>query len=211
MWGLLLIILPFVLILGYPYALHFDSVRLENPVIVFQSKWWRKSWVLFIAGGLAVGYLAITVRAVMATGSVIFASIILILLLLLARPLLRTISTVFQLHLSYWRHEETAMLTFLQPEQRGIYQNKGLQLSFLLTEVSGIVTYETPTVGTRGPLWDGYSYQVWTLAGGTEFIVTCLLSDFVKPDTLVLTGWRKKVLLPICWLPNAEQNLANLS
>ena len=208
---LLAFILLVLFVFGAPYALHFDSVRLTKPVVVFRYRWWRQIGTLTFAGGLAAGWFTFAIWLALATGSVIFASILLLLLLLLSRPFLRNVFITFQLHLSYWQQERAATLTFLRPEQRAVYRNKNLLLSFSLSEISGITTHQADTIGTRrAPVWSSYYYQIWTLQSGKEFIVTCFLFDFIEPATLLPAGWRKTRNSQPCWLPDAEQKLPNL-
>ncbi|AWM34289.1 hypothetical protein [Hymenobacter nivis] len=179
MWNLLLLV-PFILILGAPYALHFNSQKMDKPVVVFQSRPWRNMLSLLLAGtllwmGAAMGSVAVHLADELTLAG---------LSLLLAAVLLCWGGSGLWLHLTYWRHNRRASLTIDRTAQAATYTNAGTALHFALADVSGITSYDSRRSFRRRALWKGYSYQIWELRDGTWFVLTCLLYSFSGPESL---------------------------
>lgn len=129
---ILLIFLPFVFILAWPYRLHIESQKLDKPVVVFTLRVWRAApWsllVLVFAGFLLVmaGQLATMPGSALAAtlGALVFA------LLGFGLGFI-----VVRLHYTYWQHDQHAILTIKPQEQRAEYWNDGVQFAFALADV----------------------------------------------------------------------------
>ncbi|AMJ64185.1 hypothetical protein [Hymenobacter sp. PAMC 26628] len=194
-------------ILGYPYALHFESQRLDKPVVVFTARIWRAAlWsllVLVFAGFLLVmaGQLATMPGGQPAAtlGALVFALLGFGLGFIIGR-----------LHYTYWRHDRHATLSIRPRERRAEYRNDGVQFAFALADVVQITEHTTRSGGSKGSLFSQYGYQVFELRDGTELLVTCLLYSLLGPQELIPAAQRATVQHRICWLPGDELNSPTL-
>lgn len=194
-------------ILGYPYALHLDSQKLDKPVVVFTARIWRTApgslLVLVLTGFL----LALAVRLATVPTSDYIAALGALVSALLGFGLG---FIVLRLHYSYWRHDRYAILTIKPQEQQAEYRNHGVQVTFALADVVQITAYTTPAGSSKGSLFSQYEYHIFTLRDGTELLVTCLLYSLLGPQELVPAAHRATVQRRICWLPGSELNRPTL-
>ncbi|WP_223653005.1 hypothetical protein [Hymenobacter psoromatis] len=192
----MLVVLALVLLLfllGTPYALYFDSQKLDKPIVVFTTRIWRVAYCLLITIVFA-GFLLIIAGLLATRPNVGVAG----LLGALALFSLGWSFLVLRLHLSYWRHDQDATLTVHRQESRAEYCNNGIFLRFALADAVQITEYATR--GFRGV----YSYQIFILQDGTELLVTCLMYSFLGPQELMPAAARHTVPRTICWQPGDE-------
>lgn len=210
MW-LLLIITPFLFILGYPYALHLDSQKLDEPVVVFTARSWRAGpWSLLMLGFAGfllatAGWLATATATATGGGAGTALGALPLALLGLALGFI-----IFRLHFSYWRHDRYATFAINRPEQRADYRNQDVWLDFALADVVQVTEHSALGRSGRGPVWRNYSYHVFALRDGTEVLVTCLLYSLLGPQELVPTAHHAAVQHRVCWLPGDELNFPTL-
>ena len=193
MWILLL---PLLLILGYPFKLHFESLALDEPVVIFTSNPWRATLWTASSLGLAGLILAVAFRLAQQpdVGYALLGALV------VALPGLALGFILLRLHLSYSEHDQYASLTVSRQEQRAEYYNKGVYLNFALTDVVHVTEYATLS---RAP-WSHYSYQVFFLQDGTQLLITCLFYSLLGPQELFATASHDTVTRYICWLPVNE-------
>lgn len=194
-------------ILGYHYALHFDSQRLDKRVVVFAARIWRATpWSLLVL--VFAGFLFVMAgRLAAVPGSELAATLEALIFTLLGFGL--GFITI-RLHYTYRQHDRYAVLTVRPQEQRAEYWNNDVQLSFALADVMQITEYITQSGGSKGSLFSHYGYQIFTLRNGTELLITCLLYSLLGPRELIPAAGRATVWRRICWLPGDELNFPTL-
>ena len=198
---LLLALVLCLLIMGLPYALYRDSQKLDKPVVVFKANFWREApyliSILAFLGGILVLVGVIVTRPTISLLAGLSAFALTLVSLGLGFVFLR-------LQLTYWRHDQHAMLTIYTKEQLAEYRNEDVLVSFALTDVVRITRYDS---GSRGI----YSYQVFTLRNGTELLLTCLMYSMLGPEELLPDVPRQTVRKSGAWLPGDRLNFSTLS
>lgn len=198
MW-ILLVVLPFIFVLGYPYKLHTESLNLEKSVVTFKGSFWRAIPQSVLPLGIAGLLPALASRLVQqpaASWGTLLAALI------VGLPGLALGFILLRLHLSYWQHDRHATLTIHRNEQRAEYWWQGKLLNFALADVVSIITYDSYYIrNRRAALWGNYSYHVWYLKDGSQLLYTCLLYSLLGPDELVPAAQRQTAGRFICWLP----------
>ena len=196
--ALLLLFVSFSLILGWPYALYYDSQKLEQPVVVFEAHIWREASSvipLLVFNGMMLVLAGVMVtRPTSGLAAWLGALALAFISLGLSYGMLRQ-------HISYWQHDRYTTLTIYRQEQRAEYRNAEVFVSFALADVVQILHY-TPN-SSRAI----YSYQVFVLADGTELLLTCLMYAMLGPQELMPAALRQTVRChgPYgCWLPSHE-------
>ena len=128
-WSIIgFVVLGTLFILGYPYALYFDSQRLDKPVVVFTARIWRATpWSLLVL--VLAGFLFVMAgRLATVPGGELVA--------LVFAPLSSGLGfIIIRLHYTYWQHDRHAMLAIRPQEQRAEYWNDSVQLTFALADV----------------------------------------------------------------------------
>ncbi len=198
---LLLALVLCLLIMGLPYALYRDSQKLDKPVVVFTVHFWKEAPFLLgifaFLGGLLVLAGVIVTRQTISLLAGLSAFALTLVGLGLGFVFLR-------LQLTYWRHDQHAMLTIYTQEQRAEYRNEDVLVSFALADVVRITRYDS---GSRGI----YSYQVFMLRNGTELLLTCLMYSMLGPEELLPDVPRQRVRKTGAWLPSGGLNFPTLS
>lgn len=201
---LLVLLVPFLFILVAPYALYFDSQKLDKPIVVFQIRFWRNALPLLMTGALFG--IAIMIASTLFKVNELLMVVICLPLAVLT---LRWGFIGLWLHLTYWRHDRRATLKVCRLEQTATYTDAGSIIRFALADVVSVTTYDSYRPSKRRAMWQEYSYQLWQLQDGTWFVLTCLLYSFSGPDDLLPAALRRTIRPRICWLPGDP--LMNLS
>ena len=200
MW-ILLVILPFIFILGYPYKLHVESLKLEKPVVAFACSFWRATPWSFLFLGLASLLLVLAFYLVQQPTA---GSDTLLGALIVALPGLALGFILLRLHLSYWQHDRFASLTVYRAEQRAEYYSGEVCYQFALADITHVTTYTSILHSSRLQLWGHYSYQIFFLRDGTQLLLTCLLYSLLGPQELLPAVPHDVATRYICWLPGNE-------
>jgi hypothetical protein len=200
MW-ILLAVLPFIFILGYPYKLHAESLKLAEPVVIFTGNFWRATpWSLLFLGlaGLLLVLAFYLIQQPNAGWDTLLGALV------VALPGLALGFILLRLHLSYWQHDRYASLTIYRNEQRAEYFNGDTCYYFALADVMHVTTYTSTSHTSRLQFWGHYSYQIFFLQDGTQLLVTCLLYSLLGPQELLPAIPHDVATRYICWLPGNE-------
>lgn len=198
-----------ILIGYYPLQLHLDSLRLAQPIVIFQGRFWRGGMMPWTLGGLVFAGFLLALAGLLATRPTSgFVAVLGALIVAIFGVGISFI--ILRLHVSYWQHDQHATLTVHQQAQRAEYHNKGISVSFNLADVVQITHYANNPHNTRAPIWSNYSYRVYVLQDGTELLLTRLMYSLIGPQDLMPTTNRLTVPRYICWLPGDELNFPTL-
>ena len=199
--GLAAILLVFSGVISLPYLVHFDSQKMERPVVSFNCVGWKiVASTLYTA--LLIGALSYLVTEIAQLPQ--SARWVYIVFSMTGVLLLRLAFVQAWLHVTYWHHEWDTNLIIDRPAQAVTYTKAGHTKRFPLADIWRITRYEAyrrRSYFSRRTVQQPFHYQIWELRDGTELVITCLLYSFTEPSSFLPDAAGELVKPRICWLP----------
>ncbi|MDB5233329.1 MAG: hypothetical protein JWR44_322 [Hymenobacter sp.] len=187
-----------VLVLGFPYRLHLESLRLEKPVVVFSARIWRALPLTLLFSGLALLLIGVALSISFRNHT---NSLDPLILLVPTTLVCWGVVISIRLHHSYWKHDREATLVIDTLGKRATYSNQEVHLDFAFSEVVNIVQHSCRW--GRAP-WGHYGYEVLRLSNGTDILVTCLFYSLLGPERSFSKATCTLEKHRVCWLPTSE-------
>jgi|GEM_PF-1178619 len=195
------VLLVFTGVLAIPYLVHFDSQKMEQPVISFGCVGWKiilsTLYTALLLG--ALGYLVVGV--IRGPRPALWVGIV---FLIMGVLLLRLTFVQAWLHVTYWYHEWGVSLLIDRPAQTVTYTKAGHTTHVSPANIRRITRYESyrrRSYFSRRSIRQPFHYQIWELRDGTALVITCLLYSFTEPSVLIPAASGHLVKPRICWLP----------
>ncbi|WP_426493515.1 hypothetical protein [Hymenobacter sp. 102] len=178
-----------------PFWLYQGAQKRQALEAVYVARWWQIGWQTWLMNGV---FLVMALLLLKSAATLASASDAILVLILTGLPFGVMFGITWQLHRSYWHHDQRAALHVRPTERTAVYYNHGIPLVFKFDDITGI-TWHTSRYSSS--LWSDYDYQVLYLRSEEQILITCLLDNGGALEPLFPGVPVTRQEHRICWLP----------